>query len=157
MPITIITSNHFKYQLGKGAIDLSTDTIKAILLDDTFVFDPDAHGTLADVSGGDPDPEYQIPTGYGYTRDDKVLDNQSFDVDDVNDRAVMTCDDISWTANGDDIGPIGALALIDTTTADDTLIGCATFTTPITISDGLTHYFRNIEVEIGGAAETEPE
>jgi hypothetical protein len=61
---------------------------------------------------------------------------------------VMTCDDISWTASGGDIGPFAALALIDTTTADDTLIGCAEFDPPITITDGLSHYIRDIEVEI---------
>lgn len=140
MPIVSTKSNHYKYQKAKKQIDLSADTILAILMNTTFTFDQDAHATLADVTGD------QIATGNGYTQDNKALTNQVLTEDDANDRAVMTCDDVTWTASGGSIGPFGAVCFIDTTTSDDTVIGCSDLGADITIPDGFNYDLKNIVI-----------
>jgi len=50
MAVVSTTSNHFKYQLGKKLIDLSTDTLKAVLMNSAFAFDKDAHANLAAIT-----------------------------------------------------------------------------------------------------------
>ena len=51
MAITLTLSNHYKYQLMKKQLDLSAtgDVLKIILFGPEFVFDKDAHATLADT------------------------------------------------------------------------------------------------------------
>lgn len=142
MAVTATASNHFKYQLAKKLIDLSADTIKIILMDDEFVFDKDAHATLADVTAS------QLATGNGYTQDNKALTNLSLTEDDANDKAKMTCDDVTWTASGGAIGPTGAAILYDDTTADDTIIGCIEFGAAITAIDGTSLKLEDIEIDL---------
>ena len=43
MAVTAILSNHYKYQLGKKQIDLSSDSIIICLMRQGFVFNPDDH------------------------------------------------------------------------------------------------------------------
>lgn len=114
-------SNHYKFQKANKQIDLDNDVIKVILMNTTFTFDKDAHATLADVTAD------QLATGNGYTQDNKTLANQVLTEDDTNDRAVMTADDVTFTASGGTIGPTGAAILYDDTTSDDTVIGCIDF------------------------------
>ena len=142
MAITVTVSNHFKYQLAKKLIDLSADTLKVILMNTTFAFDKDAHATLADVTVD------QLATNFGYTQDTKVLTTVVLTEDDVNDKAVMTCDNPTWTAAGGDIGPTGAMIIYDDTTADDTIIACADFGTDYTISDGSSLQPQNVVVSL---------
>ena len=59
-------------------IDFENDTFKMILMKTTFVFDKDAHATLADVTAN------QIATGNGYTQNSITLTNASASEDDVN-------------------------------------------------------------------------
>ena len=142
MDITVTVSNHFKYQLAKKLIDLSADTLKVILMNTTFVFDKDAHATLADVTAD------QIATNYGYTQDSKTLTTVVLTEDDANDKAVMTCDDPTWTAAGGDIGPTGAMIIYDDSTADDTVVACADFGTDYTISDESSLQPQNVVVSL---------
>jgi hypothetical protein len=132
MATTITTGNYFKYKLGLGDIELGTDSIIAILLDNTYTFDPDTDDMLSDITAD------QLATGDGYTQDNKALANMSFDRDDANDRAVLTCDDISWSASGGDIGPFNALVLVDFDAVEDTEF----FTTEKdrTFAGGSTHW-----------------
>jgi hypothetical protein len=130
MAIVPTLSNHFLYQKNKKLIDLSSDVLKVILMNTTFAFDKDAHATLADVTAD------QLATGNGYTQDNKTLANQVLAEDDANDRAVLTCDDVTWTAAGGDIGPFGAAVIYDDTTADDTVVGCIDFGADYTTTDG---------------------
>lgn len=49
---TVVTySNHYKYQLMKKALDISTDTIKVLLMRNGFVFNKDDHATLKNLKG----------------------------------------------------------------------------------------------------------
>jgi len=143
MAVTLTLSNHYKYQLMKKTIDLSADTLKIILMNDSFAFDKDAHATLSDVTSD------QLSTANGYTQDDKTLANLSLSEDDTNDQGKMTCDDVSWTASGGSIGPTGAAIIYDDTTGDDTVIGCIDFGTDYTISDGSNFEIQNIEITTG--------
>jgi uncharacterized protein YtpQ (UPF0354 family) len=91
----------------------------------------------------------QIATGYGYTQDDKTLTSVSVTEDDVNDRAQFTCDDVTWTASGDDIGPFGAMIIYDETDANDAVVGCIDFGTDYTIVDGSSWTGQDIVLNLG--------
>ena len=142
MAVTATPSNHFKYQLADGNIDLDTDDLKIILMNNTFSFDKDDDATLAGVTGD------QLATANGYTQDDETLSGVTLSEDDTNDRMHMTCDDPSWTANGGSIGPTGAAIIYDETTADDTVIGCIDFGTDYTVADGETMTIKDIVINL---------
>lgn len=132
MAITLTLSNHYKYQLMKKKIDLSADTLIAILMNNTFAFDKDAHATLADIA------DDQLDTEYGYTQNTKELANKVLTEDDANDKGKMVCDDISWAASGGSIGPTGAVIFLDFSALGDAEF----FTTEIdrTFTSGSTHW-----------------
>lgn len=132
MAVTLTLSNHYKYQLMKKKIDLSTDTLVMILMNNTYAFDKDTDATLANIAAD------QLSTGNGYTQNAKELANQSLSEDDANDKGVMTCDDVSWAASGGSIGATGAAILLDFSAIDDTEF----FTTEIdrTFTGGSTHW-----------------
>jgi hypothetical protein len=140
MAITMTLSNHYKYQLMKKLIDLSADTLKIILMNNTFAFDKDAHATLADVTAN------QLATANGYTQNNKVLANKVLSEDDVNDKGKMVCDDVEWTASGGSIGPTGAAIIYDDTLGDDTVIGCIDYGTDYTIPDSSGFQITDIEI-----------
>lgn len=141
MAVALTVSNHYKYQLAKKLIDLSTDTLKIILMNITFAFDKDTHATLADVTAD------QLATGFGYTQNDKTLAGGALVEDDANDKGTYTCDDPVWTASGGSIGPTGAAIIYDDTTGDDTVIGCIDFGTDYTVPDGTNFSIQNIEID----------
>lgn len=133
MAVVITVSNHWKYQLGKGAVDVSADTFKIILMNTTFAFDKDAHATLADVIGS---PSDELDTGSGYTQQNKELSGGSWAENDTSDKGIRTFDNVSWTASGGDIGPTGCAIIYDDTSSDDTVVGCIDFGVDYTIPDG---------------------
>ena len=133
MAITVTASNHWKYQLGKKQVDISADTFKIILMNDSFAFDKDAHATLADVVAS---PSAELATGYGYTRQNKELSGGSWAEDDSEDKGLRTFDNVSWKASGGSIGPTGSAVIYDDTTADKTVVGCIDYGTDYTIPDG---------------------
>ena len=131
-------SNHFKYQLAKGEIDLDVDTVKICLMATAFSFDKDAHAVWGDVSAS------ELATGNGYTQDTKTLANVVITEDDTNDRVNVTWDNAVWTASGGSIGPTPGAILYDDSSADDTIIGFLDFTTERTAADGGTFTVSNI-------------
>lgn len=142
MAVVSTLSNHFKYQLASGNIDFDSNVYKVILMNTTFAFDKDTDATLADVTAD------QLPTGNGYTQNDKTLANVAITEDDTNDKAYVTWDDVTWTASGGSIGPTGAAVIYDDTTTDDTVVGCIDFGTDYTISDGSSLQLQNIQVDL---------
>jgi hypothetical protein len=142
MAVVTTVSNHFKYQVSKKLVDLSADTLKAILMNTTFAFNKDTHATLADVTAD------QLATNYGYTQNTLALTTLAVTEDDANDRSQMTCDTITWTAAGGDIGPSGALIIYDDTTTDDTVIACVDFGVDITIPSGMSQNFTNFVINL---------
>jgi len=146
MAIIATISNHAKYQFGKKLIDLSTDTLIAILMNDTFTFEKDTHSTLAAVTAN------QLATKNGYSQDAKVLTSLSWIEDDTNDKGVFTCENITWTAtsvdDGTGIGPTGAFCIVDLSTIDDTVICCFDFGTDHTINDESGFQLQTIKISL---------
>ena len=85
--------NSFKKKIMDGSIDLDSDTIKAILLDSSFVPNIDTMVFYSDVS-------HELATANGYTQGGVSLANKAITIDTSNDRAYLDADDISWTASG---------------------------------------------------------
>jgi len=138
-----VYSNHYKYQLAKGLIDLSSHIIKAILMNNSFTFDKDAHATYANVSAS------ELGTNYGYTVNDKVLTGKTVTEDDTNDMGVMTADNVEWTASGGSIGPTNGILFYDDDTSDNTVIGYQAFTSAVTAVAGEKIIGSTIRFEIG--------
>jgi hypothetical protein len=82
--------NRLKYNLMKKLVDLSTDTIKVMLLTSTHAFNAD-HNVKADIDTNE-------ISGTGYTAGGETLANKTVTQDDANDRAVFDADDVSWTS-----------------------------------------------------------
>lgn len=133
MSDVISLSNHWKYQLGKKTVDVGADIFIAILMDPSFVFDPDVHATLADVLGS---PSLELPNGNGYTQQNKELSGGSWAENDTSNKGIRTFDDLTWTATGGSIGPFQPIVIYDNTTSDDTVVGCITCAQQYTVPDG---------------------
>lgn len=152
MAVVVTLSNHWKYQLGKKQADVSADTFKIILMNDTFAFDPDAHATLADVIAS---PSGELETGFGYTQQNKELSGGSWAEDDTENKGIRTFDNVTWTASGGSIGPIGSAIIYDETTGSTspvvspTVVGCIDFGTDYTIPDGSSFQIQAPVINVG--------
>lgn len=135
-------TNHFKYHLGYGDVNIRTDAFKIILMDSGFTFDKDAHEDYADVSGS------ELNTAYGYTVKTKALAGVNLSEDDTNDRLSVTWNNVTWTASGGDIGPTPGAIVIDDTQADDVVVGYIPFGGDQMAVDGATGTIANVEFRI---------
>lgn len=79
--------NRGKFIIMDGSLDWVNDTIQALLVDATYVYDPD-HNFVADISGELTDGSYSRQT----------LGNKGVTEDDTNDAAVMTADPVDFGA-----------------------------------------------------------
>jgi len=135
-------SNHFKYLLEKGDIDLDNDTIKCALMASGFTFDKDNHETWADVSSD------ELAEGNGYTSGGQALTGATVTEDDSNDRAEVSYDDVEWTASGGNIGPTPGAILYDDSLSEQPIIGYIDFGENKTAQDGAKLRIRNIRIRI---------
>lgn len=134
----IYIPNHYLYQLGAGAVNLSSDTIKAMLCDSSLTFDIDSHATKTDVD------TYELTAGSGYTSGGETLVRDgSWTEDDTEDQGYQEFNDIQWTASGGSIGPFLHVVFYDDDTSDDTIIACLTFRSAYTIADGNSFYVKD--------------
>ena len=151
MAVVSTLSNHWKFQLGAKAVDVANDTFKIILVDDTFVFDKDTHATLADVISS-PSPE--LAEEFGYLRQTKELSGGTWAEDDVNDKGARTFDNVTWTASGGALGPIGAAIIYDDTSGvaspfvSPTIVGCIDFGVEVNVPDGSSLQIQTIEISV---------
>jgi hypothetical protein len=121
------TPNRTLVQLLTGAIDLSSDTLRVALYNDTtaFTFDPDVHEFVADVlDGGTTAEEFGGAGGTGYSRND--VTGTTVTQDDTDDEATYDSDDFTWSSlDGETIqGAIiyKQVGADDSTPADDPII-----------------------------------
>jgi hypothetical protein len=142
MAVSATLSNHGKYKIATGGINLSTDTIKICLMASGFTFNKDTHAVWSDVSSS------ELSTGNGYTQNTKTLANKSVAEDDTNDRAEMTCDNPSWTASGGSIGPTPGAILYSDTSSDDAIIGYLDFDGNQTALTGADFLINNIKIRL---------
>jgi hypothetical protein len=80
--------NSAKAALLSGSIDWLTDTIKVALVGAAYAADKDAHAFFDDLTA-------EI-SGTGYTAGGAVVANISVAQDNVNDRAVLDANDVTW-------------------------------------------------------------
>ena len=90
----------------------------------------------------------ELTTGYGYTQDTKTLSGKTVTEDDTNDWAEMTCNDVTWTADGGTLGPTPGAILYDDTTTDDTIIGYLSFGANQQAASGADFVISGIKVRI---------
>lgn len=117
--------NNTKTLYFTSSIDLSSDTIKVALYNDTtsFTFNPDTHAHVSDIlDGGTTAQEFG---GTGYSR--KSLSSKAVTQDDTDDEAVFDAADLSWSSlDGETIQGIIFYKQVggdDTTPGDDPVIG----------------------------------
>jgi hypothetical protein len=133
-------SNHYKHELMDGNIDYNSHAFKIMLMGTSFTFDIDAHAVWANVSAS------ELASGYGYTTGGSSLVLEALSEDDVNDRAEVVFNNISWTASGGSIGPSAGAIIIDDTHASDCIVGYIDFSGSQTATDGGSFQVTNIKV-----------
>ena len=134
-------ANNFRMLLAAGTPIFASDTFKIILMQEGFVFNPDAHDLYANVSAS------EVANGFGYTTGGNTLAGVAVTQNDVDDRAVITWN-TSWTAAAVDVGPAGGAIIYDDTVADDPIVGYIDFDGSYTEPDGGIATIANIKVRI---------
>ena len=150
MSVTKTLSNNLKFQLGNGAIDFSGD-FRVILMDDTFTFDRNTHGTYGDISAS------ELAAGNGYTVEGELLVvDSAWAQDNANNQATVSWADVTWTADAGSIGPtISAVVLqwdgVDA--ANSIIVGEVHFGAGKTITDGVSFQLQDLGFDLkqGGA------
>lgn len=122
-------SNKIKFELGKAGIDFTSDTFKVALMDILFVFDPDTHGTFADVSAS------EIASTGAYVAGTLTVET-AWNQDNDNDRAYLEWNNYTFSAVGANMETFGSAIVYDDTHADKVIVGCIDFDTDIAVSDG---------------------
>jgi hypothetical protein len=138
-------TNKIKYLLAIKQIDFANDAFKIRLMANGFTFNKDTHHGWANVSAN------ELADGYGYTNGGANLANLSVAENDTDDRATFTCNNVSWTANGGNIGPTpGAIIYDDTPTTPqaDPIVAYIDFAGNQTQADGGVLTIANIQIRI---------
>lgn len=131
MAVTLTVPNGFKYEMGIGAVDMSSNAHKVILMASGFVFNPDTHSTYASLSAS------EITNAGGYTVGGYALTvDSAWAQDDVNNRASITWMDKTFTASGAAFNTFCAAVIYNDTHASDLVIGCIAFGQDINVADG---------------------
>lgn len=135
-------SNLFKSLLLDAVINGAT--IKMILMATTFTFNIDSDDGYGDISAS------ELANGSGYTTGGATMTGYAVAVDDVNDRADATWDNVVWTASGGSIGPSPAAVMYNDSdaTTPDSCIGDIAFGSDQTATDGGTFTVQNPTVRI---------
>ena len=152
MAITRTLSNHFKTELGKGTIDFSNVTAGAfriILMTTAYTFDRETHDTYLDIKAS------EITTAGGYEKLTKPLvASAAWAQDDVNDKAAISWDNVTWTASGAAFDAVGAAVILQydaggAATGDDSqVVGCIDFGEDITVTDGVSFQLQNLGFDL---------
>ena len=86
-----IVYNKFLHNLFTKKIDLEGDTLKLMLLEDTYTPDKD-HNIYSDVSG------YQVLSGSGYTTGGEILTGATVTENDSGNNSSFDGDNITWAS-----------------------------------------------------------
>lgn len=141
MAITRTVSNEFKFELGKGNIDFSSDTFKGMLMDSTFTFNQDTHGTVSDVSAD------EISSAGGYARATLVV-GTAWNQDNTDNKGSIAWNDVTWTASGASFDNFVAVIIYDDTHASDVIVGCIALGQTLSVGDGNSFQLQNIGFEL---------
>ena len=138
----IVLYNDFKERLALGGHNLSTDTIKVILVS-SYTPNIDTHQVLADVVAN------EYATSAGYTAGGKTLGSKTVTQDNTNDRMAWDAADITWAALGplSPASPSHAIIYNDTPTSPaDPLIGYIVLGSVVTDGSDLTLALNSIGI-----------
>lgn len=135
-------ANNFRVLIAQGAVNFSTDTFKAIAMQEGFIFDHTTDDLYADVSS------QELATGYGYTAGGVAMSGVSITQNDTDNRADITWNNITWTATGGDVGPIAGVVIYDDTITGDPIVAYINFGGASSIADGGTATVANVKVRI---------
>ena len=135
-------SNNFRLLLATKVVDFANDTFKIILMQEGFVFNPDTHDLLANVSAS------EVANGFGYLTGGNTLAGVAVTQNDTDDRVYVTWSNTSWTAAAGDIGPACGAIIYDDTVVNDPLVGFIDFLGSYTEPDGGIATIANIKVTI---------
>lgn len=105
---TGVVYNSYKNKILQAGVNLVSDTLKIILLADTYTPDKDADEYYDDISAN------ELSTGGGYTAGGATVSGKSVTTDTGTDKAVFDCADPSWTADGTGFTARYAVLLKDT-------------------------------------------
>lgn len=107
MSVTVQYFNKFMENLGKGIINLNSDSFSVILVNGyTFDGTDDTVASLGAV---------ELPTGYGYVSGGASLNGITYAYDGLNYNTKWDAGNITWTASGGNIGPATGAVIIDNT------------------------------------------
>lgn len=135
-------ANNLKYFLLKKEIDFDADVFKIVLMNSSFIFDPDTHEEYADVSGD------ELGTANGYTAGGYTLAGVAVTRSDPNDRVDVTWDNPFWVASGGAIGPSKGAVIYDDTHANNVIVGFIDFGSPYSQADGGTLTINGVTVRL---------
>jgi hypothetical protein len=142
MAITKIVSNKFKLELGKAAVNFLTDTFKAVLMLEGFVYNRDTHGTLASIAAS------IISATGGYAAQTLSV-IAAWNQDDVNDLAFVDWSNVTWTASAaPGFDYFNGVIIYNDTHADKVVVGHIGLGQVVTLTDGNSFQLRNIGFEI---------
>jgi len=123
--------------LATKEIDWDNDTFKLILCSN-FTFDVDNDIEYSDVSGN------ELSTGNGYTAGGETMSGGSVAVDDANNLAKRTFNNVTITASGGNIGPYRVVIIYNDTVTNDPIMSAITYDSDQTILDGDSAVFESI-------------
>jgi len=128
-----------------GNITGLSDTFKIVLMNTSFVFDPDTHSTYADVIAN------EVANGLGYTAGGQALSGVALTVVNSGNYAMLSWSQAEWTAAGGSILASGAIIFDDSTTLvtdgyADAVISYIDFGETKTTTDGKILRIQNINV-----------
>jgi len=114
--------NNFKEILMEGSVNLTSDTIRVALVNDStaYTFDPDAHTNLDDIlDGGTTAAEFGTGSGTGYSR--QTISGITVTQDDTDDEGVFDANDTTFSSL--DAATIQAVVIYKQVGGDDNTPG----------------------------------
>lgn len=112
MALSSTPYNGARYELGKGAVNLSTANLAVLLCGSGYTPDRDAHKFLSSVTNE--------ASGNGYAR--QALTTVTWTQSDAIDRAVLKSDPVAFSASGGPITARYAVLFVDTGNAATSLL-----------------------------------
>ncbi len=152
MAVTRVLSNEFKFELGKGSIDFDDGEFRVILMkaQEDFIFDRDTMGIYDDVD------DDELATANGYTQlNEELTDSSAWAQNDTDNKAEISWNNVTWTADGGSIGPTSAAIILQHdggTAANGIIVGCIGFGEDITITDGVSFQLQDIGFDLSQGA-----
>ena len=107
MAVTSVYTGQYLKEIRQKLHDEETDNITVCLMDTSFVFNKDTMTNYTDHVLPN-----EIATGYGYTRNTKVLTTPALAYSAVTHKVTLTGDTLTWTATGGDLPAVMGACLV---------------------------------------------